>query len=518
MTTITEKMDRSRVYGYLRADGERMVNARGEEVLLTGMGLGNWLVPEGYMWRLGGRYNSPRQIEELVRDLCGSAYAAYFWCKFRENYITENDIRAMAEAGFNSVRVPINWRVLMEDEPGILWKEDGFRLLDRLLDWCEVWKLYVILDIHCAPGGQTGSNIDDSIDNIPRLFTDTRSDSWEKALSLWEQIAKRYRDRWIVGMYDLLNEPCRSPMPNAPELPNLDHRLKAFYKEVIARIRQVDKLHMLSLEGPQWATRVDIFDEHYDDNMCLHFHRYWLPPTPDAYTPYLEKQKEWHYPLYLGETGENHMEWFSAMYPMSAELNIGYNIWPWKKMDTDSSPCSVKKPDGWDDIIAYSHGGDRPSYAEAQAAFDGYLQNMRYENCDHVANVIPSIFRRPGCSIRACAWKQMENVAMVDEAGVAVTTDWEKAQAQFTADSWAAYTFYAVGDPGVLVFEADFDGAMLAVSENGETLLRTSASGVRTFRIEKKRTGDSLVRIECMKGSFHLRRIHYMPSQNDSDK
>ena len=211
MATITEKMSRSRVDGFLRAEGKIMVNGRGEEVLLTGMGVGNWLVPEGYMWRFEGKYNSPRRIEGLVKDLCGSAYAANFWQRFRKNYITEKDIQAMAEAGFNSVRLPINWRILMEDEPGITWKEEGFLLIDRFVDWCEKWRLYVILDVHCAPGGQTGSNIDDSVDDIPRLFTDTRSDSWDKAIELWCEIARRYKDRWIVAMYDFLNEPCRSP-------------------------------------------------------------------------------------------------------------------------------------------------------------------------------------------------------------------------------------------------------------------------------------------------------------------
>jgi len=111
----------------------------------------------------------------------------------------------MAELGYNSVRIPLNWRVFMEAEPGLLWKEDGFRLLDRCIDWCEEYKLYAFLDLHGAPGGQTGANIDDSVDNVPRLFID--SDSWFKGIKLWERIAERYKDRWIVAGYDLLNEP-----------------------------------------------------------------------------------------------------------------------------------------------------------------------------------------------------------------------------------------------------------------------------------------------------------------------
>ena len=68
--TVTEKMSRDRVDGFLTAKNGKMYNGRGEEILLCGMGVGNWLLPEGYMWRFGGRYNRPRTIEALVRDLC----------------------------------------------------------------------------------------------------------------------------------------------------------------------------------------------------------------------------------------------------------------------------------------------------------------------------------------------------------------------------------------------------------------------------------------------------------------
>ena len=135
--TLTDKMSRTLVDGFLTAKDGRMFNGRGEEILLCGMGLGNWLLPEGYMWRFSGRYDRPRTIEALVRELCGSTFAESLWKRFRENYITEADVRAMAENGFNSVRLPVNWRVVMEDEPGITWKEDGFALIERFLDWCE---------------------------------------------------------------------------------------------------------------------------------------------------------------------------------------------------------------------------------------------------------------------------------------------------------------------------------------------------------------------------------------------
>ena len=507
--TVTEKMSRDRVEGFLTAKNGKMYNGRGEEILLCGMGVGNWLLPEGYMWRFGGKYNRPRTIEALVRELCGSAFADYFWKRFREEYIAEADIRAMAENGFNSVRLPVNWRVVMEDEPGIIWKEDGFRLIDRFIDLCEKYKLYVCLDLHGAPGGQTGHNIDDSIDDIPRLFTDTESDSREKTLALWCEFARRYRDRWIVGMYDLLNEPVRSPQNGAPELdyPVLRASLKQFYRDCIAEIRKIDSVHMISVESDFWASRADFFEEKFDDNMCVHFHRYWCPPRKFMYDEFLAKRDEFDMTLYLGETGENNMHWFAAMYPLAAELDIGYNIWPWKKMATDSSPCSVRMPKLWKKVMDYTKGGDRPSYTDAQAAFDEYLDNIRFENCDFVENVIPSIFRRPGCSFRACDYTAAnDSVRWVDAEGE-TTYEWDKTLTEFTGGGTAEYNLYSDGEAGVIEFTSDFDNATIEISADGETLLRTTVSGTRDLSVKIGCGHDCTLKIACVKGSFTVSSI-----------
>lgn len=58
------------------------------------------------------------------------------------NYIRREDILAMAELGYNSVRIPFSYRLFMEDGPGIHWKEEGFVLLDRCLSWCEEAGMY----------------------------------------------------------------------------------------------------------------------------------------------------------------------------------------------------------------------------------------------------------------------------------------------------------------------------------------------------------------------------------------
>lgn len=397
---MKKAVNRNRVNGFLDTDGRKIVNSAGEEVLLTGWGLGNWLLCEGYMWLAGDseRFDRPRRIEAVVESLTGKAFADKFWKKYRSQYITENDIQMMADMGYNSVRIPINARLFIQEGPGIRFLREGFQLLDRVIDWCENHRLYAFIDLHAAPGGQTGSNTDDSIDDVCRLFTD--QDQFDKGVALWEAIAQRYADRWSVGGYDLLNSPIRSVrFEGDTALEAYVPRVKEFYKKCIERIRLHDQRHLISLEGHHWATSLDIFDHVYDPRMIIHFHRYDCPPDMSAFQAFLDLSEKLNVPLWLGETGENTMEWFSAMMPLACSLGIGINMWPWKKMRCDNSPCSITPPDDWQMVIDYINGGIHPGYEKAQKIFNEYLKNMLVENCYINDHISANVFRVPGCII-----------------------------------------------------------------------------------------------------------------------
>ena len=135
---------------------KQIVDAAGKPLLIRATNLGNWLVPEGYMWLFEGGPQSPGEIRAFVLELLGPEGAAAFWQKYRENYITRDDVNLLHRAGFNAIRVPLHYNLFESDDA------EGFRLLDRLIAWSRAENLYVILDLHAAPGGQTGANIDDS--------------------------------------------------------------------------------------------------------------------------------------------------------------------------------------------------------------------------------------------------------------------------------------------------------------------------------------------------------------------
>ena len=110
----------------------------------------------------------------------------------------------------------------------------GYELLDRVVGWCKREGLYVVLDMHAAPGGQTGDNIDDSW-GYPFLFESPESQ--ELTVKIWQKIAARYKNEPAVIGYDLLNE----PIPQFFDKAYFNPKLEPVYRKVVAGIRSVDK-------------------------------------------------------------------------------------------------------------------------------------------------------------------------------------------------------------------------------------------------------------------------------------
>src|SRR5713101_7382663 len=116
--------------GFVHTADGRLVDGHGDPLLLRGFGLGNWMLPEGYMWKFDDSGpQSPRQIEALMVDLVGPERAALFWRGFYDRFITADDIARMAANGMNHVRLPINSRLVVDDAGMFL--EEGFALIDR---------------------------------------------------------------------------------------------------------------------------------------------------------------------------------------------------------------------------------------------------------------------------------------------------------------------------------------------------------------------------------------------------
>ncbi len=383
---------------FLHTAGQDIINESGRKIFLKGVGLGNWLLPEGYMWKFGALGDRPRKIEKVVTDLIGKEKADRFWKAFRENYITEADIKRIAELGFNSVRPALNSRLFLTEGEDPVYVEEGFQLLDSLITWCKKHRLYVIIDMHGAPGGQTGANIDDSPNDIPELFIEKKYQ--DQLVALWVKIADKYKNEPTIAAYDLLNE----PLPKATgAAEKYKHLLIPLYKRLTAEIRKVDQRHMITLEGFDWSNDWSLFDKPFDNNVFYQFHYYcWArPDNLNSIDEYLKRRNELNTPVWVGETGEKGNAIYWATTQLFEANNIGFSFWPWKKMDTQNTPYSIKKPAGWDLIAEYTRNGAKPDASIAEKAFNELLDNIKISNCDYFEDVCNAILTRIPAKIEA---------------------------------------------------------------------------------------------------------------------
>ena len=367
---------------FVTTRGNSFASPEGRPLLLKGINLGNWLLPEGYMFKFK-KINSPRLINTVISELVGEEEAQQFWKAFRENYITRDDIRFIKQSGFNSVRVPFSYRLFVVDDANRTLAGPGYELLDRVVGWCREEKLFVILDMHAAPGGQTGDNIDDSW-GYPFLFES--NESQDLTVRIWRKIAARYRNEPTVLGYDLLNEPIAHYF-NANEL---NPKLEPLYRKIVAGIRQVDRNHIIFLGGAQWDTNFKVFSPPFDDKLAYTFHKYWMDVNQKAIQEYVDFRDKHNVPVWMGESGENSDAWIASFRSLLETNNVGWCFWPYKKLDATSCPVSINPPPDWEAIISFAEGprttfeevrNHRPAKEKIQKALSGYLERMKFANC-----------------------------------------------------------------------------------------------------------------------------------------
>ena len=242
---------------FLKTSKTSIIDNKGQKVRLKGVNFGGWLMMEAYFMHAP---NTPEQLmkKAFVKAL-GEKALADLEVSFRRNFIQESDLRQVADWGFNCVRLPFNCR-LIETKP-YAYSPAGLNYLDTVLGWADKYSVYVILDMHAAPGSQ---NPDWHSDSLGKTGLWTKKSNRRRVYALWEFLANRYKDEPMIAGYDVLNEPV---LEDAAVL-------NEFYREVIAAIRRCDKNHILFIEGKHWAQDISVLDDFPDDNWVYSIHFY----------------------------------------------------------------------------------------------------------------------------------------------------------------------------------------------------------------------------------------------------
>lgn len=371
---------------FVHVDGVNLVKPDGGKLFIQGTNLGNWLNPEGYMFGLN-KTNSAWMIDLMLREAIGPDETAAFWQQFKENYITEADIRFIASTGANTIRLPFNYKLFTdEDYMGLTNNRgEGFRWIDKVVEWCRKAGLYLILDMHDCPGSQTGDNIDDGF-GYPWLFESEKSQLL--FCDIWQQIARRYRNETVILGYELMNEPIAHYFKNKEEL---NQRLEPLYKRAVKAIRSVDRNHVVLLGGARWNSDFFMFfDWAFDNNIMYTCHRYGGEATAKAINDYISFRDKTGLPMYMGEIGHNTNQWQSDFVKVMKDNNIGYTFWPYKKLD-GSCMMGISRPELWDSIVVKFSEAERTTYANMREArpdqklfreqLKAFIVNCRFENC-----------------------------------------------------------------------------------------------------------------------------------------
>jgi endoglucanase len=387
--------------GFLKTRGPLIVNEKGEKVILRGMGLGGWMVQEGYMLKVGN-IGPQHRIRKRIDSLIGPDKTREFYAAWLASHTRKIDIDSMASWGFNSVRLPMHYHLYtpaVDEEPvaGVnTWLEEGFALTDSLISWCKVNHLYLILDLHATPGGQGNDlPISDRDPSKPSLWESTANQ--QKMIALWRRLAERYVNEPWIGGYDIINEPNwgfedtadrrgTAEKTNAP--------LRKLMMDITAAIRSVDKNHIIIIEGNGFGNNYRGVLPPWDDNMVLSFHKYWNPNTDTAIRGYLDLRDKYHIPLWLGESGENDNLWFRDAVKLVERHDIGWSWWPLKKIGT-SNPLEIRMSPAYKRLVDYWNGrGPRPTKGEAEQGLQQLLKDVRLENNIYHKEVTDALFQR----------------------------------------------------------------------------------------------------------------------------
>ena len=378
----------------LKADGKKIIDGNGNEVLLKGYAPGGWLLIEGYMMHeTDGSVGAQHEIKEKLTDLMGSEKTEEFFKKWRENHFTKRDVDSLAAWGFNSIRVPLHYNLFtlpIQDEPNSgqnTWLDEGFNIIDNILDWAKPHKMYVILDLHAAPGGQgRNTDISDYDPDKPSLWESEQNKS--KTVALWKKIAERYKDNEWIGGYDLLNEP-NWELPGGVDLKDL-------YVRITNAIREVDDKHIIIIEGNDYANNFTGLTPPWDDNLVYSFHKYWNSTNADDLNWILPMREQHNVPLWMGESGENSNTWYTDAVTLFEDNNVGWAWWAMKKIGSVNSPYRIRVNEGYQKILNYwKDGGDKPSEQDAYDAMMKLADNALSENCIYRKGISDALLRQP---------------------------------------------------------------------------------------------------------------------------
>jgi len=230
---------------FLKVEGRIIRNnfGRGERVILRGTNIGGWLIHEPWM--------SPIYVQDdwtmrkILTDRFGASGRDSLIQIYQDAWFNEADLDKIKNLGMNVIRVPIYY-LNLQDENGN-WKrntqgEIDFGRIDWLVNAAGAKGIYVILDLHGAPGSQNGEQHSGRSGPARLFYDNAEGEAYRlQTIEFWGELARHYKDNPAVAGYSLLNEPNGASGPTQWDL----------YDRIYDAIRAIDPNHMIFI-GATW--------------------------------------------------------------------------------------------------------------------------------------------------------------------------------------------------------------------------------------------------------------------------
>ena len=290
---------------FLKTDGQTIRNALGEKVILRGVNLGGWLLQESWMCpnngedKVWGYYDT---LQTLIERF-GDDKASELLNTYLDNWITVSDLDYLKSLGVNCVRVPFWYRNFQSDDNGTWVKnkkgEIDFSRLDWIVSECGKRGIYVILDMHGAPGFQSNDHPCGKVD-ASKLFDLTLEGLKyrRQTTELWTEIAKHFAGNPAIAAFDLLNE----PMSGFTQQDKKDCKLWRFYNKLYKAVRAADPCRMITVEAVWEMENLPNPRLFCWENIVYQLHIYnWTRPEIDKKMTDIKAKAKWNVPVLVGE-------------------------------------------------------------------------------------------------------------------------------------------------------------------------------------------------------------------------
>ncbi len=305
-----------------------LTSCRYIKIVQTEKTIENWSISE-----LNICMNDDIHVRRSLINRFGEEEADQLMDYYCSMWITENDLDVIQNMGMNVVRVPIFWMEIMREDGTI--KSNAFRHIDWLVNECTARDIYIILDLHCSPGGNDGY-FTSGMAVTNELWTSSYYQNL--TVKLWEALAAHYKGNPTIACYDLLNESWSNS-----DVMSVDN----FYDVLYKAVRAIDPDHTICVQAFPSFDYVSSPQSHGWTNVMYQAHYYNTDyhneTSQDGFAEYaisdlVRHQHDWDVPVFAGEFAFwEHLEVWEKFFSGLNASNISWTNWSYKCRESISS-------------------------------------------------------------------------------------------------------------------------------------------------------------------------------------